>query len=614
MISRAVLTFLVWPVMVLSACSLNHGAPDQGVDSDNSDNTISGVVAAGAPVRGTVILKNANSANTYLSGVIEPDGHFSIHLVDTMTGPYILQARGTVGGRSVCLHSLGTRSDVSDIVNITPLTDLIVGHLTEQAPELYFDSFVDPPLSRIATDDILDRYESLIRSRFWDLIDSAGVDAAGINLFNTPFAADHTGLDAVLDMIRVIPQWTPEGERLDTVSLRNILTGEELIENLADTTESDGFSAVDRNLVDAFVQAMTDIDGMFADWALRFETACPDPTAAGLVALFDEGFLYNGYDRRAFLESICGNPDLIGMTVSGLSLDAMDLDNGTAVVSLTVSTADGHSQSLQNWTLTRTAGQWLIAGNQQLIDVQVGACAAYSQTSREILANGIGLYAVAPAADRVADVDHITVTGPGIPSGDPVILTRQGGDPAVFARSGSRPLGFHQPTDDLGTPDPLTVTENSRYTFVLCDNGGNAVNPGGYVRVLPKGYGDTGVLTSRISRHAVSFTRPYPQLLSAFTGDGLLVCEWALPVRGTARTLFFMGTRPSGRFLLSENLAPLATTCTRVIDQDGIDTFDIYLRTVDEFGRIMDTVISKTTQPPHIVMPDSVIGVSPRLF
>jgi hypothetical protein len=216
-------------------------------------------------------------------------------------------------------------------------------------------------------------------------------------------------------------------------------------------------------------------------------------------------------------------------------------------------------------------------------------------------------------ADRVTEVEYITVTGPGIPADEPVILARQDSLPLIFAQVDSQPRGFYQPNDGQEPPSPLIVTENSAYTFILYDALDNPLNHDGYTRILPKGYGTTQTLTGRITRHVASFTRPYLQLLSVFTGGGL-VCEWALPARVKVQTLFFMGTHPAGAFLLFEDLHPLSTTHTRSIIQNDIETFDIYLRTVDEYDRIMDTFLSKTISDAPASRADSVIGMNRRLF
>jgi hypothetical protein len=70
---------------------------------------------------------------------IAADGTYSVD-TDGMTGPFVLRAEATVGGRSYRIHSAATAADVGGKINITPLTEVIIANIAGQIAENYFNS------------------------------------------------------------------------------------------------------------------------------------------------------------------------------------------------------------------------------------------------------------------------------------------------------------------------------------------------------------------------------------------------------------------------------------------------------------------------------------------
>lgn len=586
-------------ILFLNACSLDHGGNE--VESDNKENkTISGTVSAGAPVKGIVILKNATLSEKSISDEIDEDGHFSIDLVSNMTGPYILQARGTVGGRSVCLHSIGTRADVTATVNITPYTNLVVGNIIGKDPEAYFESFDNPVLTKVATEANINKHEALVRERFKSIFQLFGVNFENVNVINTPFNADHTGMDGALDFIRFISSWDENGNKMPQMTVKLLFSDNQITD---DFTKEDDITvlAAPETLLGAKTE-MISIAGVFKAWADLFADkaepskrakAIPQSDNAELVRLFSPEFLQNGLDLTAFLAKICvdetSKDNMRNMKISGLALDSLDVDGGKAVVSFTVTNYNEVSEDQYNWELVKTDGAWLINGNRQRVDCFVGTYAAYSKTKLNIIANGLCIYAWSSLPEQTADIDHIVVTGPGL--SENFVLSRVEDDNRVlFIPTGSSPHGYYQPVE------PSDIKENSLYTFYLYDDENNLIMANGYKRYLKKGnVGNDDLLILKASVFC-DILVPYQDIIDDFDeGQASLESRWATPSYMTLKEINYYynhsGFDTNKRKIFSID-ASTTTNWTMSINESNITRLDIYIRCMDAYDRVFDSFLS----------------------
>jgi hypothetical protein len=181
---------------------LTYTATDAAGNASTSTRTItvtpvvlSGTAAAGAAIVGTVVVKG--SLGVVKSAVIEADGSYEVD-VTGLTAPYRLRAQGTVGGKTYQLHSYTEQASVGGTVNITPFTDLIIANTAQQLAENFFDSNVDTSLNA----EELDAQEDALQAKLQNVFDALGLDVA-IDLLSSSFSADHSGVDAALDLISI---------------------------------------------------------------------------------------------------------------------------------------------------------------------------------------------------------------------------------------------------------------------------------------------------------------------------------------------------------------------------------------------------------------------------
>ena len=83
-------------------------------------------------------------------------------------------------------------------MNVTPLTDLVVANVAGSDSAAFFN---DPDFSLITAAAISDA-EALLQQRLQPLLDAASLPG-DIDLLHTPFSADRSGMDGVLDLISV---------------------------------------------------------------------------------------------------------------------------------------------------------------------------------------------------------------------------------------------------------------------------------------------------------------------------------------------------------------------------------------------------------------------------
>lgn len=201
---RGLVRFVLVPFFLLLAACGGGGNGGGGAV------TVSGVAAAGAPLVGTVYLKDSSTPTKELSGTIGANGSFSFN-VDGLKPPFILKAQGTSGGTNYTLYSF---SSGPGITNINPFANLAVVNAAGSAdlaslyatPSAAIMQSIAANLAKAVTD---------IQTKLQPLLTPYSATA---NPISGSYTANHLGLDGVLDMVKVDISAT------GTVTLTNKLT------------------------------------------------------------------------------------------------------------------------------------------------------------------------------------------------------------------------------------------------------------------------------------------------------------------------------------------------------------------------------------------------------
>src|SRR5690554_431317 len=175
--------------VALTACNSDDNDSRDTTLSDTtlSDTTLSGTAAVGAAiVDGTVTAKCADG-NTFTQTVTtDASGNWSGTLASASM-PCALRVTG--GTPPDTLYSYASSTGT---VNITPLTTLALAQATYSLPADWFANFDGTPVDVIsAANEVLDA-----------LADANFVVPTSGNPFTTPFVADGTGWDGLLDDLK----------------------------------------------------------------------------------------------------------------------------------------------------------------------------------------------------------------------------------------------------------------------------------------------------------------------------------------------------------------------------------------------------------------------------
>ncbi|HEV7574895.1 MAG TPA: hypothetical protein VGO85_02530 [Caldimonas sp.] len=190
-------TFVLVSALALAACG-GGGVVDvvaPVVSPAATVVTLSGVAATGGAIAGRIFLKDSAGHEQFVDTT---DGRFSF-VVTGLAPPFMLKAQWTSAGTTSTLYSFAA-TGAGGTINITPLTHLaLVDAAGTSALDAVYDGGSATALAAIAA--ALPAAVTAVQKAFAPQLAKAG--AAAADPISTPFAPDHTGMDAVLDGIAI---------------------------------------------------------------------------------------------------------------------------------------------------------------------------------------------------------------------------------------------------------------------------------------------------------------------------------------------------------------------------------------------------------------------------
>jgi len=184
-----IITILLIIVNFLTGCSGNGSSTEVAV------NSVSGVVAAGAPLNGTVTLLDKNGIQRDVN--TDGNGNFTID-TNGLTPPFILKAEGLAGGQPQKLFSVANQVGTT---HINPFTNLILAAALGSDPS---QSFGSTGLTDIASlsDATLQQALQKVRTLFLPLLNLYGI--TDFNPLTGSYIVDPANrMDAMLDVLRL---------------------------------------------------------------------------------------------------------------------------------------------------------------------------------------------------------------------------------------------------------------------------------------------------------------------------------------------------------------------------------------------------------------------------
>ncbi|MBO1927091.1 hypothetical protein J3998_05825 [Thiomicrorhabdus sp. 6S2-11] len=184
---------LIVPVLIfglfLTACNNSNPSSNETTPAAG----LAGTAATGAPIKGFVFAKDASGNEINIATML--DGSFTLDAAN-LTAPIVLKVVSEDGLKTY--YSFAETNNQT--VNITPLTHLA---LFLAVNKINLDTLYDDwDGSNITLENVLVA-QAKINANLRDQITEKGLDPNSYNFLTTPFVANSTGFDKLLDEIRV---------------------------------------------------------------------------------------------------------------------------------------------------------------------------------------------------------------------------------------------------------------------------------------------------------------------------------------------------------------------------------------------------------------------------
>lgn len=593
---------------------------------------LSGTAAGGAAVVGTVLVTDSKGASK--GATIELNGHYSID-VSGMTGPFVLKAAGTVGNTSVTYYSAATTADLGGTVNVTPFTDLMVSNIAAQMAETYF---ADPAniakIGTLITPAKLDNAQKEMHAKLLPVLQAMGISDS-VDLLRSTFAADHSGMDAVLDLVKVETNTTT-----NVATLKNALTQAVLATDSAATSTDDATPVSSTAMSGMNTTTVTDLQAVVKklnDFAALFATSLPSLTTLQNAGVFDtsSNFMMSGQTFAQFASQLSTEPKAIGLKFANvaIALDAAGT-SGTLTADLSSNTST-FAEKIQLKMVKGMSGAWLVQGDGRMADVSITAQAQRDEwtnintttgttgtTPGSSMLNGLWVY-IDPSAYNANNAGALAVsavvTGPGLPaSGVTMVQDTQNTWFDVDGMNYGNNVIPECGSTVNGTTGPITVTtqcvtiaqalDNSVYTVILKDGNGNSLNGSGYTLTLPKQPYATSTLTPAMFPSITAVTidgaaiTPSNLQTAVQTGGKSVNVTWTLPTGIVSKNVNIWANTTTNASYIHVEKDILATDTSALIGlgttqvTGTVSNAGVWLSGVDTFGRRLAVSKSVSTQ------------------
>lgn len=300
---------------------------------------ITGTAAAGAPVAngiGYALDASTGEQIAFESPTNSSTGAYSV-LLNTRTGPFLIHVQGiTGGGSSVDMYSLATTANLGKTVNITPLSDVVVGYAasmrTSDIEAVCMANLGGCPalLNSIVANLALSN-TGIVTAMPAAVLQAFAIDPATFNAITTAFTPNHAGVDGLLDALQIVPPAAGAGNyaiNLNGVTPINLLTVP--VAGTATVPATLTVPAVNptaptatqvtqaSNLVAALAEVQTFVGGLNQ----AFASAAPGyPSAAAISSVLDSAFLSWGMNGSQFATAVSsGNAMSAGTQLTASAL------------------------------------------------------------------------------------------------------------------------------------------------------------------------------------------------------------------------------------------------------------------------------------------------------
>lgn len=403
-------------------------------------------------------------------------------------------------------------------MNITPLTDLIVANLAQEIATNYYTAGNFAGISSAS----LSIQSTALATQLTPILTALSLSSS-VDLLHLSFSANHTGMDALLDVLNVTMDPTTK-----VATIQNIINDSTLTENVAA-----GGSVVSNTLtstgVAAGVSTFQDITTRMNALASLISTTAPSEAQLEALGLFNvSGFMQDAQNLSTWASNNLSSP-LPGFQFAGMAVTSVP-----SSTSMWISFSpyfDGAIQGLPtSWFFNydSTSGHYLAMGDQVPVTasllVQEQYYPAQSSTS---FSTGV-LLTLNDPNNYLGATGTAVLSGPGI-------------SPTTYYKTTSLPrLTTNPPLDEPGiwmTDAEINQcpVNNLVYTITLYDSSSTLLDS--FTTTLPM----RPALSTELSASSfltVTSTSPAPTGLLGWSG-GTVSATWTVPATITPGSEYF---------------------------------------------------------------------------
>lgn len=453
-------------VALLSACSGGGGGGSSTNNSSPSSMKLSGTAATGNPIANAAVSLVDKTGKT-ASGTTGANGSFTIDTTG-LTPPFMLKVASS---STATYYSISADANATTTINITPLTDMIIRTWYQVQGTSVDTAFSNPATNPPPTPTEVKVISTVVQNVAEGWLQQAGVDTANFSLISTPFNANGSGVDGVINMTTVDPATGSIIISSGTVTQNSTLTvsgGTVDVSSTSTTTIGTSGAIITSTVVPTTTAQSSALDGINSSISAFITTVNQKGAslqASDLAPYVDPNYRNDGMTGPQWEAQVAN--DLAGTTLSfsGLQINSLDTTNNVADVSFQISRTQGgvtEKDTLQAY-FKLINNSWLISGNGHI-------ASAYAMTwawAGNGYSNSIRFEVDDP---QVNNVQSVTVSGPMLSSAATATVAMvcdsnmMGGLPTCGTSYGKSTMRAFQ-LELTGWP-----TIPSTYTFTLTDS------------------------------------------------------------------------------------------------------------------------------------------------
>ncbi|CAN0627856.1 conserved protein of unknown function [Burkholderia multivorans] len=383
-------------VAVLSACG-GGGGSTQASGNAGGSSQLSGTVAVGAPMlNATVTVLGANGQS--VSTAATDSGSYASLDVSALTPPYRIQACGLANGQSTCYYAFVQSGGVA---NVTPLTDATVALALAGDASTLFNG-ATPTAAAMASS------MQTLQNLLGPVLTAAGM-SANSDFTTTPFNANHTGMDKVLDAVKIS---TGHNNGATFVQLEGVVgSGNAYVDSQGN--QSGSLNA--GSLINGMAVDLTGISTIFngLNNGIGSSNAATCASTIGAHVAFDPNFALNignqpltAANAATNLCAYAASNGFLGGKVANPALRSCDFSGSDKICTVGFDVIDG-TLSVESAemavVLRQGSATWALLGEENPYGINAGA--AVQRTLR------VGVGGAQPAYSRNLSIDVPTTVG-----------------------------------------------------------------------------------------------------------------------------------------------------------------------------------------------------------